>query len=200
MGRGRGARRVGSNPRGAGDARPELSDEALMAGLAINDTAAARELVRRFQRRVYGAALAVVRDPALAEEVAQDTFVRAWRHAQAYDPRRGALGTWLMRITHNLAVDALRVRRPHPVDPEGLVGVVDPGGDTPRSEVAEEVRALLAHLPTEQARALVLAAFYGHTAREVAAIEDVPVATAKTRIRLALAKVRAVAPQREGAP
>jgi RNA polymerase sigma-70 factor (ECF subfamily) len=162
-----------------------------MAGVAINDTAASEELVGRFQRRVYGAALAVVRDPALAEEVAQDTFVRAWRHAQAYDARRGSLGAWLMRITHNLAVDALRVRRPSPVDPVGLIDLVDPSREQRSSEAAAEARELLAHLPVEQARALVLAAFYGHTANEVAVIESVPLGTAKTRIRLGLARVRA---------
>ena len=179
----------------------DLTDEALLAGVAIGDAAAARQLVDRFQHRVYGAALAVVRDRALAEEVAQDAFVRAWRHAQAYDPRRGTLVTWLMRITHNLAIDALRVRRPDPVDPEGFRSVA--GGDRDGEGVADdvdEIRALLAQLPTAQARALVLAAFYGHTAREIAELESVPVGTIKTRIRLALAKVRAPLTAQEVGP
>jgi RNA polymerase sigma factor (sigma-70 family) len=82
-------------------------DEALLAGMAAGDAQAAAAFVRRYQARVYGLALTVVGLPAVAEEVAQEAFVRAWRFAGGYDPRRGAVATWLLTITRNAAVDVL---------------------------------------------------------------------------------------------
>src|SRR6185312_10760435 len=97
-----------------------LPDEALLSGLATGDPELAVTFVRRFQRTVFGVALAVTRDPQLAEDIAQQTFERAWRHAQVYDSRRGSVTTWLTTIAHNLAIDAVRSRRPEPVAPEDL--------------------------------------------------------------------------------
>ncbi len=74
------------------------SDEALLAGYGSGDPASAAVFVRRFQARVYGLALTIVRDPAVAEEVAQETFARVWRHGGAYDARRGRVATWLLSI------------------------------------------------------------------------------------------------------
>lgn len=91
-----------------------------MAAMAAGEARATVAFVRRFQARVYGLAVSVVGDPGLAEEVAQDAFVRAWRHAARYDPRRGRVASWLLTITRNLAVDALRLRRDQPVDPARL--------------------------------------------------------------------------------
>jgi RNA polymerase sigma-70 factor (ECF subfamily) len=73
-----------------------LSDEILLAGMAGGDQDAAAAFVRRYQARVYGLALTVVRSPALAEEVAQEAFLKAWRHAGTYDARRGRVATWLL--------------------------------------------------------------------------------------------------------
>src|SRR3954465_15445298 len=95
----------------------ELSDETLLEGLGAGDRRAAVAFVKRFERRVYGLALTVVGDRALAEDIAQEALTRAWRHAEAYDPRRGAVATWLLTITRNLAIDAIRLRRAHPRPP-----------------------------------------------------------------------------------
>src|SRR3954463_11423637 len=100
-----------------GSRTDELSDESLLAGLGAGDRRAAAAFVRRFERRVYGLALTVVGDRVLAEDVAQGALTRAWRHAQAYDPRRGSVATWLLTITRNLAVDAVRLRRADPRAP-----------------------------------------------------------------------------------
>ena len=173
-----------------------LTDESLLAGLASGDPEQAAAFVRRFQGRVYGLALAVLRDPAAAEEVAQETFLRVWRHADAYDPRRGRVATWLLTITRNLASDVLRLRRSDPVDPEDLVGLADPSPDPDPEEklVAEESRRALlramSDLPEDQRRALVMAAFQGRTAREIGEVEGIPLGTAKTRIRSAMLKLR----------
>jgi RNA polymerase sigma-70 factor (ECF subfamily) len=171
-----------------------MSDDLLLAGLAVGDAELSVAFVRRFQGRVFGVALAVLGDPALAEDVGQQAFERAWRHAALFDARRGAVGTWLAAITHNLAVDAARTRRVVPVDPldlEDVVAASNPETSAVEAESADEVRAAIRALPAEQGRALVLAAFRGMTAREVAESEGIPLGTAKTRIRTAMLRLAA---------
>jgi len=182
-----------------------LSDEALLAGLTFGDPEAGRAFVQRFQGRVYGLAVGVLRDPVLAEDIAQEAFLRAWRHGATYDPRRGTVAAWLLRITRNLAIDALRLRRAEVMDPDVLAAVAPPGDDSVEeaaliSTGADEVRQALRRLPEEQARALMLAAFYGRTAEEISRSEAIPLGTAKTRIRLGLRRIRALltTPAEEG--
>jgi RNA polymerase sigma factor (sigma-70 family) len=171
------------------------SDEALLAGLASGDARAAASFVRRHQSRVYGLARTMVGDPAAAEDVAQEAFLRVWRHAGAYDHRRGRVDTWLLAITRNLAIDRLRLRRADPIDPaklEGMELMLMRADDS--EDVSEEVRELsvaLAELPAEQRRAVVMASLFGYTAAEISEIEDAPLGTIKSRIRSALIKLRA---------
>lgn len=172
-----------------------LSDESLLAGLASGDPEVSATFVRRFQGRVYGVAFAIVGEAAMAEEVAQEAFVRAWRHAAAFDPMRGRVVTWVLAITRNAALDALRHRRQVPVDPAAMAGLFAAGVNDPeeRGMLAYDTmrcREALAQLPEEQRRAVLLAAYYGRTAREVGEIEGVPLGTAKTRIRSGLIKLR----------
>jgi RNA polymerase sigma factor (sigma-70 family) len=172
-----------------------LPDETLLEGLGTGDPEIAVAFVRRFQRTVFGVAVAVLGDPRLAEDVAQQTFERAWRHAQVYDSRRGSVRTWLTTIAHNLAIDVVRARKPVPVDPSELTDMLGAVRDTPErramaSEDARELRAELALLPKEQARAVVLAGIYGMTAKQIAELESIPLGTAKTRIRTAMEKLR----------
>src|SRR5712671_1342243 len=87
-----------------------LSDEALLAGLGSGNPDAAAAFVRRFQSRVYGLAVTMLHDRDLADDVAQETFVRAWRHAATYDARRGRVPSWLLTIARNLAIDRARLR------------------------------------------------------------------------------------------
>lgn len=173
-----------------------LTDEALLAGLAAGDSAAATAFVRRFQARVFGLAVTMVGDRAVAEEIAQEAFMRAWRHAGAYDARRGRVATWLLSITRNLAIDHLRAKRTEPIDPQAAVDAERvlwsrasrEEGAGPGADVGE-LREALAEVPTEQRRALLLAALFGYTAREIGGIEEIPLGTAKTRIRSAMLKL-----------
>ena len=172
------------------------SDDALLAGFASGDPDAAAAFVRRFQGRVYGLAVSIIRDHAAAEDVAQEAFVRAWRHAETYDARRGRVLTWLLAIVRHVAIDAIRVKRAEPRDPELVAATLQlEGARTPADgalELAERerLREGLSTLPVEQRRALVLAAFFGRTALEVAELEQVPLGTAKTRIRTGLRRLR----------
>jgi RNA polymerase sigma-70 factor (ECF subfamily) len=174
-----------------------VSDDALLDGLATGDPDAAAAFVERFQRRVFGVALRIVGDARLAEDVAQETFLRAWQRASAFDPRRGTVVSWLLAIARNLAIDTVRLRRIVIVDPEELVARRDPGTERGPADLAllstetERLRAAITQLPVEQSRALVLAAFFGRTAQEIADAEEIPLGTAKTRIRTAMIRLRA---------
>ena len=160
-----------------------LPDETLLAGLGAGDADLALAFFRRFQRITFGVAMTVVGDPVVAEEVAQQAFEQAWRHAQVYDSRRGTVRAWLTTITHNLAVDVLRARTSDPVDPDDLPALLTAVTETPeRVAVAHDraagLRRELGRLPAPQARAVAMAGIYGMTARQIADAEGVPVGTA----------------------
>jgi RNA polymerase sigma-70 factor (ECF subfamily) len=173
-----------------------VSDEALLAGLAAGDPEAAAGFVRRFQGRVYGLAVTILGDQKASEDVAQETFVRAWRHASSYDARRGAVSSWLLTIARNLAVDRARLKRATPVDPDLVASQLDREASAALTDDAGQVaerdrlRALLLELPPEQRRALVLAIYFGRTAKEISELDDTPLGTVKTRIRDGLLKLR----------
>lgn len=178
------------------DSLPDgLSDEALLAGMAAGAVGAGTAFVRRHQSRVFGLAWVLVGDLGLAEDVAQETFLRAWRHGASFDARKGSVRSWLCTITRNLAIDTLRMRRAEPVDPDALLAQLalaggDPADHVTRLEDAERVRAAVRGLPTAQQRAVVLAACFGRTAAEISRMEQIPLGTAKTRIRTALLRLR----------
>ncbi len=180
-----------------------LADEALLAGIAQGDHDATVAFVRRYQKRVFGLAHSMTGDVAAAEEVAQEALVRVWRHAPVYDARRGSVATWVLTITRNLAIDALRMRRATPTDPDDFValGLVStersPEDAALAGDAAPAVRRALGELPPEQRRALVLAAVYGHTAAEISVRESIPLGTAKTRVRAGLGKLRTALGEQE---
>src|ERR1700734_4093975 len=149
----------------------QQSDEVLLAGLGAGDADLAVAFVRRFQRIVFGVAVAVTGDPGTAEDIAQHAFERAWRHASVYDPRRGSVRTWATTITHNLAIDVVRVRSALPMDPDDLPVLLAAMTDSPErvavaNDSAEGLRRELARLPSPQARAVAMSGIYGMTARQ----------------------------------
>lgn len=152
--------------------------------------------VRRYQSRVFGLAFGMVGDASLAEDIAQESLMRAWRHAPVYDARRGAVSTWVLTIARNLTIDALRMRRAVPTDPDELInlglvsGEASPEGAALSADASRGLRRALSGLGVEQRRALVLAYFYGMTAAEISQSESIPLGTAKTRIRAGLQKLR----------
>lgn len=175
-------------------------DVALLAGLALDDPDVSAAFVRRFQGAVFGLAVSITRDASLAEDVAQDVFVRVWRAAGGYDERRASVLTWMLTITRNAALDAVRARRSTPTEDELLDQLVQDAttrlpdlqeSAVHRLEAEEAVRRLHALAP-EQARAVVLAVLGGCTAAEVGEREGIPLGTAKTRIRTGLRRLRAV--------
>ena len=172
------------------------TDDALLASMAAGDSDAAVAFVRRFQRRVFGLALAVTNDATLADDVSQEAFVRAWKAAAVFDARRASVSTWLLTITRNAAIDAVRMRRATPSDPDVLASILPASSiglvDVPTIDASDTaaVRAAVAALPEPQRRAILLAVVGGRTAAEVAEAESIPLGTAKTRIRQAMIRLR----------
>ena len=186
---------------GDGGCRPRRSpasadDLDLAARLAAADPAALADAYRRHGGLVLGLARRVLRDDAMAEEVAQEVFVHLWEHPTRFDPSRGTMRAYLGMLTHRRSVDRIRgeVRRTrHEARVEPVVEAspqqAEVDDELSRTWLAGRVQQALAQLPREQRDAVVLAYFGGRTYREVATELAIPEGTAKSRLRLALAKL-----------
>jgi len=174
----------------------EVSDEVLLAALSGGDEQSGVVFVRRYQRRLFGLALTIVHDVSMAEDVAQEAFIRIFRHALIYDPRRASVATWALTITRNLAIDAVRVRRAIPTAPDERIFISlvsnerDPDEIAFTSDDVARAKAALRTIPMEQRRVIVLATMFGRTAAEIAVMEAIPLGTAKSRLRLGMARLR----------
>jgi RNA polymerase sigma-70 factor, ECF subfamily len=149
---------------------------------------------------VYGAALRVLGNPAAAQDVAQDVFLRLWRRPRSFDPRRGDLGAYLRLMARSRALDRWRSAQAggRAADRLKIASGRDearpdeqPAPCAERHEERRVVRAALQALPESQREAVVLAYWGGLTAGEIAARAGVPVGTAKSRVRLGLQRMRA---------
>lgn len=173
---------------------PDLAG--LLKRSARGDRAAFGELYDATAGRVHGLTLRVVRDPAQAEEVTQEVFLEVWRSASRYDATLGSALAWLLTIAHRKAVDRVRSaeaasRRDETYHRRNQAVDHDATADAAHASLeAHRVRAALAGLTDVQREAIELAYFGGYTHTEVAALLDLPVGTAKTRIRDGLIRLR----------
>lgn len=146
--------------------------------------------------KLYGLVLRVLRNPALAEEVAQECFLEIWRQSSRYDPERGSALAWMLTIAHRRAVDRVRAveaseRRDLTYEQASRTPEHDSTAEAVESTLdAQRVRAALQGLTEAQREAIELAYFGGYTHTEVAAMLDLPLGTAKTRIRDGLIRLR----------
>ena len=174
------------------------TDAVLAARLAAGDDHALTEVFDALAYSVYGSALRVLGDDSAAQDVVQDVFVELWAHPGRYDPVAGTLRTYLTMLARHRAVDLVRseLRRlarqertyrltPAPV-PAGV------GDEVLAAETAGLVRAAVQLLPASQRQVVELVYFEGLTCREVACAVGIPEGTAKSRLRLALAKLETV--------
>lgn len=170
--------------------------------LVAGDQAALGECYDQFSSFVFGLARRVIGDRRAAEDVTQDVFLHLWERAEAFDPARGGLRTWLATLAHRRAVDHVRREeaRRRRQDRVGAEASVAPDVEEMAVAIvtAERVREALGALPEEQRAAITLAYFGGRTYREVAAELEIPEGTAKSRMRLGLARIADVL-EREGA-
>ena len=165
---------------------------------AAGDQQAVATLYDLTAAKVYGLALRVLRNPAQAEEVTQEVYLDVWRTASRFRPRRGSAIGWILTIVHRRAVDRVRsaeaathrdetwLRESQPVDH-------DQTAETAHSSLeAQRVRGAVATLTDVQREAVELTYFGGYTHTEVATMLEVPLGTAKTRIRDGLIRLRDV--------
>jgi RNA polymerase sigma-70 factor (ECF subfamily) len=176
-----------------------VDDAALMRLIALSQEQALAQLYDRYNRLVFSLALAIVQDRATAEEITLDVFMRIWQKAALYNPEQARVSTWLTHITRNHAIDVLRRRavRPehHSIELNEEAPRSEPPGPTP-ADTAEEslqrerIQSALSLLPADQRQVLFLAYFEGYTQSQIAETLHQPLGTVKTRMRLALQKLR----------
>jgi RNA polymerase sigma-70 factor (ECF subfamily) len=173
---------------------PVLAD--LLRAAGRGDQAAFAQLYDATSARVFGVAVRVVRDPAQAEEVAQEAFLEIWRTSGRFDPDRGSPLAWMLTIVHRKAVDRVRsaeasTRRDRSYQQQNQAVAHDATAEAVHASLeAKRVRTALTSLTDVQREALELAYFGGYTHTEVASMLDLPVGTAKTRIRDGLIRLR----------
>ena len=175
----------------------EATDALLAARLAAGDDHALAEVFDRLARCVYSAALRVLGEGTAAQDVAQDVFVELWSHPDRYDPAAGALGTYLMVLAKHRAIDLIRSELRRLARQELHYRLALEGQNPTPSEAfaaadtANAVRAAVDLLPDGQRQVIELAYFKGLSYRAVALATGIPEGTAKSRLRLALAKLEA---------
>lgn len=151
------------------------------------------EVYRRNAGAVFGLAKRLLVDEVLAEEVTQEVFVRFWERPERYDAERGSLRAFLLAVTHGRSVDMLRSETSRRAREERARAVAEAGYDLEQEVVEivanERIRDALAALPGAERSAIELAYFGGHTYREVAAIQNEPEGTVKSRIRSGLRRL-----------
>lgn len=184
----------------SGDSSPEgparIDLERLLRRSAAGDEEAFAQLYDAVSSRLYGLVRRVVRDPAQSEEVAQEVFLDIWRHSARFDPARGSALSWMLTIAHRKAVDRVRSAEAarHRDDNYGTTNQDVTHDSTSEAVVerldAERVHRALATLTEAQRQALELAYLSGYTHTEVATMLDLPLGTAKTRIRDGLIRLR----------
>ncbi len=184
-----------------------LDDASLLKRIARAESEALSELYDRYHRLIFSIALNSVGDGALAEEITLDIFMRVWQKAGTYREERASVATWLTRMTRNRSIDMLRrrgARREHLrvgwAEVQDAPASGNPETATEQRLEQERVRAAIAELPPEQREVLALAYFQGYTHREIAGVLGLPLGTIKTRIRLAMQKLRRALSENRDSP
>lgn len=182
----------------------EVQLQVWLSRVVRQDEAALAELYRATIGRVYGLALRIVRNPALAEEVAEDTFWQVWRQAPRFDPQRGTALAWVLTIARSRALDALRARtraQPDTVSADALGEALDAQrldhdpADNPHDlleavQSHAQLHGALRQLEAVPRQLVALAFFKGLTHEEIAGQTGLPLGTVKSHIRRALTALR----------
>jgi RNA polymerase sigma-70 factor (ECF subfamily) len=178
----------------------EPDDRQLIQRVAMGEKEALEDLYMRYSSPVYSLARFMLRQEALAEEATQDIFLNIWLKASSYNAERGEPRAWIMSVAHHKVVDIIRSRRRNitmtdPKDYETLDLL--PSTQMPTAEEAElnlerdRIRKALSILPPAQKEVIVMAYFQGLSQSEIAEKLGQPLGTVKTRVRLAMQKLRA---------
>lgn len=175
---------------------PSPSDVELVRRMQFDDTEALGALYARHQTQAHRIARAVCHDAGRAQEVVQEAFISIWRSRATYQPLRGDVGAWTMRIVHNRAIDvarrhaAIENRRDDVAALGSRAGTVDVPGDAERHDRAHTLQVALRELPAAQSEVIALAFFDNLSHDEIASRLSLPPGTVKGRIRLGLGRLR----------
>ncbi len=178
----------------------EPDDLQLLERIAGKDKDALNALYSRYMTPVYSLSLHMLKQPSLAEEVTQDVFLNIWLKAESFNSGRGNPRSWIMSVTHHRVVDVIRSRRRSNVmtDPEGYDTLerLPSSGPSVESQVSqrldrERIERALDTLPDNQREVIELAYFEGYSQSEMADLLGQPLGTIKTRVRLAMQKMKA---------
>lgn len=184
------------SPGPGGAPSPAVDLAQLLRRSARGDEEAFAELYDATSRRIYGLVLRVVRDPAMSEEVTQEVYLDVWRTSARFDAERGSALSWIMTIAHRTAVDRVRSseasrRRDDAHASSNRAVEFDETAEAAQASLeAQRVRKALDTLTEAQRSAVELAYLGGYTHTEVARLLDLPLGTAKTRIRDGLIRLR----------
>ncbi len=176
---------------------PDKADDVkLIERIAGGDADALGELYDRYGRLAFGVVYRMLPGPEAAEEVAQDAFHSVWRQARSYRAERGAVRTWLLAICRNAAIDWRRTRGKRLEREVSIEAAAELLSDAKVDERvvgrlrAEHVRTVVGRLPPEQREVLALAFWGGYSQSEIATRTGTPLGTVKSRVRLAMNKLR----------
>lgn len=170
-------------------------DGQLVKQVAKGDESAFLALYDRYASRVHGLMLRMLRDPMLAEEATQDTFLKLWSRAHQYMAKRGTLLIWLLTIARRTALDRLRLESRRPTlsdsnDPDETWKTIPDMHSLPEESRWRSLRLTVESLEPNQRQVIELAYFYGLSQSEIAEVLDWPLGTVKTRIRSAMQQLR----------
>ena len=175
------------------------SDAVLAYRVAVGDADSLEELYNRYGVQVFSMAYGILRDYALAEDLAQEAFVALWTRAGRFDESKGVFRHWFLHLAHNRVIDEVRRRRRAALmdadrAPEdatlGLVSSGDTADEAIIAVLVGEAREAMRALPEEQRVVIVMAYLEGATQQEIAQRTGTPLGTVKTRLRLGLGKLR----------
>ncbi len=172
----------------------DRDDGELIRRLQRNERDAVAALYDAYARLAFGLAYRMLHDTTEAEDILQESFLTVWRQASRLDPRLGSLRSLLLTIVHRRSIDVLRKRAGrsetvYPLDPLPSSGV-DPLELASAAEERDRLRRAMSGLPRDQQQAIELTYFGGLTVSEMAEQQGIPLGTAKSRLRLALSRMR----------
>jgi len=170
---------------------PELN-AALVRVAQVRDRAAFAVLFSHFAPRVKAYLLRLGAPPALAEDLAQEALLSLWRKAHLFDPAKASAATWLFTIARNLRIDAIRREKRPELDPDDFMSAAEPAADDGLALADDEtrLRAALKDLPPDQVQVIELSFFADKPHSQIAGELGIPLGTVKSRLRLAMARLK----------
>lgn len=186
--------------------RTNADDVELLRRIGDSDETALGALYDQWTHPLYSLVLALLSDSDEAEDIVEETFWEAWRRANEYEPAHGAVSTWLLTAGRRRALERLRARKKSRERPPRRRSPFadfpeygyDPMDDAEEAEIRERARVALRELPQEERHALEMGYFGGFSQAEIAEASGLSQETVKTRMRLAMQRLRVPGPTSRG--